>query len=389
MKSILEKIFFALFLLSACCSLSQAQNTLTLKFKGQDQNGQYVKLNNVYIDNLSQLWQEVLYYPDTVLYIGSTGVEELSDVPYLLQNAPNPFDGVTNINLQMREKSDVSMEIFDLEGKRVASYKGLLDQGVHQFRATLTTPQVYLLRVNAGVGEMQLKMVNVGRGECNAMEYLGVGKPLSQNAESGGKGGTLLPFNYGDQMQYYDTAYLANVTFQSPLIVKNQYNSELIPLSFTLPLASVTTLTPSNISTTGALLRGSVSNPDNTYPLTSLGFDIANNNQFSNAFRYTVNPNLGNFSYTVSGLQTNSRYYYRAFAKTSIGIAYGETVVFRTNNPPCSGMATVTDYEGHVYNTVQIGSQCWMRENLKTSYYADGTSISLGSTTSNTEAHDT
>ena len=33
---------------------------------------------------------------------------------------------------------------------------------------------------------------------------------------------------------------------------------------------------------------------------------------------------------------------------------------------PCSGMLTVTDHEGNIYNTVQIGNQCWMRDNLRT-----------------------
>lgn len=41
----------------------------------------------------------------------------------------------------------------------------------------------------------------------------------------------------------------------------------------------------------------------------------------------------------------------------------------------CPGVATVTDYEGHVYNTVQIGEQCWMRENLYTTHYPNGSSI--------------
>jgi uncharacterized protein (TIGR02145 family) len=38
----------------------------------------------------------------------------------------------------------------------------------------------------------------------------------------------------------------------------------------------------------------------------------------------------------------------------------------------------LTDKSGNEYNVVQIGEQCWMRENLRTTKYADGTPIVLG-----------
>jgi uncharacterized protein (TIGR02145 family) len=60
-------------------------------------------------------------------------------------------------------------------------------------------------------------------------------------------------------------------------------------------------------------------------------------------------------------------------------ICAGETIslsltgagVFRCGDP-------ITDVEGNVYRTVQIGDQCWMKDNLRTEYYNDGSPILTG-----------
>ncbi len=44
----------------------------------------------------------------------------------------------------------------------------------------------------------------------------------------------------------------------------------------------------------------------------------------------------------------------------------------------------VTDVDGNSYDAVQIGNQVWMAENLRTTRYANGESISLGTSTSTT-----
>ena len=96
------------------------------------------------------------------------------------------------------------------------------------------------------------------------------------------------------------------------------------------------------------------------------------------------NPSLGN-NYTTdgtsidtfiskgTGLVSGTTYYVRAYATNSVGTSYGNPIKFTT--PVHCG--TVTDYDGNVYQTIYIGAQCWMKENLKTTHYSNGASMTL------------
>ena len=48
--------------------------------------------------------------------------------------------------------------------------------------------------------------------------------------------------------------------------------------------------------------------------------------------------------------------------------------------PPTSEIIpnAVTDYDGNVYDAVRIGNQIWLRQNMRTTHYADGTPIPNG-----------
>jgi uncharacterized protein (TIGR02145 family) len=74
------------------------------------------------------------------------------------------------------------------------------------------------------------------------------------------------------------------------------------------------------------------------------------------------------------------------FTAVKTGMNRGRTVLEPKNQDlivinlslPCPGIPTVTDYDGNIYPTVQIGNQCWLQENLRAKHYAGGQPLADG-----------
>ncbi len=86
----------------------------------------------------------------------------------------------------------------------------------------------------------------------------------------------------------------------------------------------------------------------------------------------TDGAGAGDFTSNITGLSASTQYYVRAYATNSMGTAYGSSIGFITQGQPCPGVPTVT-WEGQTYQTVQIGNQCWLAENMNAGTMIEGT----------------
>jgi uncharacterized protein (TIGR02145 family) len=160
---------------------------------------------------------------------------------------------------------------------------------------------------------------------------------------------------------YYVRAYATNSAGTT-------YGEQLSFTTTSATLPMVTTDMVSYITTTTAMCGGDVIS-DEGATVTARGVCWSTTqNPTVNDNHTTDGSGTGSFISSINGLTSGTTYYVRAYATNSQGIAYGEQRSFTTAyySNFCPGTPTVTDHEGNVYNTVQIGGQCWTRENLRT-----------------------
>jgi uncharacterized protein (TIGR02145 family) len=158
---------------------------------------------------------------------------------------------------------------------------------------------------------------------------------------------------------YYVWAYAENITGRS---IGNQESfTTALPV-----LPAITTMMVSSISSSTASAGGNITD-DGGSDITSRGVCWNNTGSPTTSDPHTsdgVGP--GAFASSLTGLSYYTTYHLRAYATNDAGTAYGNEVTYITlveDGQPCPGTPLVW-CGGKNYYTVQIGSQCWFRENL-------------------------
>jgi uncharacterized protein (TIGR02145 family) len=243
--------------------------TIELTFTAEYQT-QYVMLDSIYVENLTQGGDTMLYTPDTVLVLtyslGVTANPSSNTGFRVSQNRPNPFAEQTTISIFLPEADHLQVSVINLLGQKVAFFERSLDAGNHSFVFYPGDDQYYIFTATANGLTKSIKMVSLNNHSAKQvlLNYQGQDETVPGNKST--QETNDFGYSLGDQLQY--TGFAKN---------------------------------PSDI----------------------VGSDVIE-----------ATPE-GNENYVFEIIE---------------GI-------------PCPGTPTLT-YEGQTYNTVQIDTQCWFKENL-------------------------
>jgi len=118
-----------------------SQTPITLTFYAKDSLTQNpLALDSINIKNLTENCDTTLYDSVSVLNLIASwpvGIGEPSSGSsgsfIVMQNTPNPFQGITMVRIYMKNDGELNLTVYDNQGNKLSEYRNGFEKGWHSF----------------------------------------------------------------------------------------------------------------------------------------------------------------------------------------------------------------------------------------------------------------
>ncbi|MFA4864311.1 MAG: hypothetical protein WC605_11150 [Bacteroidales bacterium] len=335
----MKKIYLLSILLFGLFNI-YSQTQITLTFNAIDSISQNpVSLDSVYVINLTEDCDTLLFGPDPVLSIlaGSpVGINETNDNSQdafsLTQNYPNPFQGSTIVSIYRDYRGPLNLVLYDVSGIKLAEYHNDFEKGFQSFVISSSGNKILILAAYDDKNHRSVKIVCNGQGnKGNNIRLLGqIQDQQFEKSTPAIPDNTGFIFYLGNEMTYtaYASGYDTSVLYDNP-VSSETYTFAMQPVE-TSTIPSVTTSPVTDITQTTATSGGNVTS-DGGEPVTARGVCWNIQPGPTTVNDHTIDGSgTGTFVSNLSWLTPDTPYYIRAYATNNVGTAYGDELTFST-----------------------------------------------------------
>jgi len=172
------KNFIAILILVLCSSYIFSQD-IRLSFTAVDNDGNFVQLDSIRAEKYFSVvntpwWAEMLRYPDTVIVIPATSVQDFSaKADFDVVANENPFVGKTSVVVNMPAESTANISLAGVDGRTVATLSKNLHEGGNLIEVNAKDAKPYILTVACKYGTKSVKLLNTESNTANSLVYAG------------------------------------------------------------------------------------------------------------------------------------------------------------------------------------------------------------------------